>query len=105
MNPSNRPNVRALQDRDKNLAAMLKLFCLRASQTFDHVLAGRMLMIDAADMLADAACASGLTAAVGDDAIQKMLAAAFASASAECDKHNRRKSHDGEAREQGEGQR
>ena len=43
-------------------------------------------MIDAVDLLADAACASGLTAAVGDDAVQKMLAAAFAAAVSEGDR-------------------
>ncbi len=65
---------------DTKLAAQLDLFCMRAAQIFDHVLAGRLPMIDAADMLHTAACASGLAAAVGEDAIQKMLAAAFASA-------------------------
>lgn len=84
--PSHKPKRAPPQEPDKLLAAQLNLLALRASQTFDHVLAGRMLLIDAADMLADAACASGLTAAVGTDAIQKLLACAFASASAERDR-------------------
>jgi hypothetical protein len=71
---------------DRVLAGQLSLFTIRAGEVFDHVLAGRMNLLDAADMLADAACASGLTAAVGDDAIQKILSAAFASASAERDR-------------------
>lgn len=86
-------NVQEPRTSDAMLSAQLSLFCLRAAQTFDHVIAGRMHLLDAADMLADAACSSGLTASVGHNSIQKCLAAAFASASAsrdraEADKRN-----------------
>lgn len=43
-------------------------------------------MVDAADVLYDASVASGLEASVGTDQIQKLMAAAFASASASRDR-------------------
>lgn len=85
MSDPNTPNVGEPQG-DKVLDAQLALFALRASQIFDRVLTGKLLMVDAADLLQDAAIASGLDAAVGTDAVQKILACAFASASAERDR-------------------
>lgn len=79
------PNVRPVQE-DKHLAAQLSLFTLRAAEIFDKVLTGKMLMPDAADLLHDASISSGLDAAVGTDQVQKLLAAAFASASADRDR-------------------
>jgi hypothetical protein len=43
-------------------------------------------MLDVADALYDAACSSGLTDALGDDGVQMVMAAAFATASAEADR-------------------
>jgi hypothetical protein len=71
---------------DPQLSAQLQLFVIRAAEIFGRVLAGRMLIIDAADLLYDASIASGLDASVGTDTVQKIMAAAFASASAERDK-------------------
>jgi hypothetical protein len=79
------PNV-STPSADKVLAAQLALFTIRAAEIFDSVMTGRMLMVDAADLLQDASVSSGLDDAVGTDAIQKLLAAAFASASASRDK-------------------
>lgn len=78
--------VQAPRSDDAVLSMRLSLFCLRAAEVFDSVLAGRILMVDAADMLHDASVSSGLADAVGHDAVQKMLCAAFANASASRDK-------------------
>ena len=80
--------MQAPHTSDATLSRQLELFAVRASEVFDRVLTGKLTLIDGVDLLADAACASGLTASVGDDAVQKMLAAAFASASASRDKHH-----------------
>ena len=71
---------------DHQLSAQLKLFTIRAAEIFDRVLIGQMLIIDAADILYDASVASGLEASVGTDQIQKLMACAFASASASRDR-------------------
>ena len=70
---------------DHQLSARLNLFAIRAADIFDRVLTGKMLMYDAADLLYDASVASGLEASVGTDQIQKLMACAFASASASRD--------------------
>lgn len=80
----NTSSAKSVQAADGD--AQLKLFVIRAAQVFDHCLAGTMAIIDAADLLHDAATASGLVARYGEDGIQKVMAAAFASASAERDK-------------------
>ena len=86
MQTQDAPNVRLPQEPDKHLEAQLALFTIRAAEIFDSVLTGRMLMVDAADLLHDASVSSGLDAAVGTDAIQKLMVAAFASASADRDR-------------------
>jgi hypothetical protein len=63
----------------------IELFAIRAAQIFNRVLSGKLLIIDAADILYDAAVASGLESAIGTDNVQKIMACAFASASAERD--------------------
>jgi hypothetical protein len=68
------------EERDKKLAAQLELFTTRAVQIFEGVEAGRILMVDGADLLHDAAEASGLIAAIGEDNLQRLLAACFANA-------------------------
>ena len=60
------------------VGAQLKLLTLRACGLADLVTAGAMHFLDAVDVCYDAACASGLVAAIGDDQVQKLLAAAFA---------------------------
>jgi hypothetical protein len=55
----------------------LSLFAIRASELADRVHAGQLSFIDAVDMAYSAAQWSGLTESVGDDAVQKILAAAF----------------------------
>jgi hypothetical protein len=74
---------------DYQLNAQLDLFAIRAAEIFDRVLTGKMLMVDAADLLFDASVASGLDANVGTDQVQKIMAVAFASASAERDKQTK----------------
>jgi hypothetical protein len=74
---------------DSQLSAQLRLFAIRAAEIFDRVLICKMLIVDAADILYDASIASGLDASVGTDQVQKIMAAAFASASAERDKQTK----------------
>jgi hypothetical protein len=62
------------EERDKKLAAQLELFTTRAVQIFEGVEAGRILMVDGADLFHDAAEASGLIAAIGEDNLQRLLA-------------------------------
>jgi hypothetical protein len=74
---------------DCQLSAQLDLFTIRAVEIFHRVLAGEILMVDAADLLYDASISSGLDASVGTNTVQKVMAAAFASASAERDKQTK----------------
>lgn len=74
---------------DPHLNAQLDLFAVRAAEIFDRVLTGKILMCDAADILHDASVASGLEASVGTDQVQKLMAVAFASASASRDRTER----------------
>lgn len=63
---------------DRFVVAQLSLFAIRASEMSDRVAAGRIVFLDGIDLLHDAAVASGLVDAVGDDYIQAIMAAAFA---------------------------
>ena len=66
-------------DRSAQLVcAQLELLALRAIEMADRITAGNVGFLDGVDLIYDAACASGLVDAVGDDAIQKLMAAAFA---------------------------
>jgi hypothetical protein len=58
--------------------AQLELLAIRASELADRVSAGQIGFLDAIDMAHSAAEWSGLTERVGDDQIQKLLAASFA---------------------------
>lgn len=66
--------------------AQAELFAIRAAEIFGNVLSGKMLMLDAADILYDASISSGLESAIGTDSVQRIMAAAFASASASHDR-------------------
>jgi len=55
----------------------LKLLALRCIDLADRVIAGQLQFIDAVDMAYSAAQWAGLTESVGDDVVQKVLAAAF----------------------------
>jgi hypothetical protein len=55
----------------------LSLLAIRASELADRVQCGEIGFIDAVDMAYSAAQWSGLTETTGDDAVQKILAAAF----------------------------
>jgi hypothetical protein len=55
----------------------LELFAIRCSELAGRVLAGTIPFIDAIDMAHSAAVWSGLVESVGDDGIQKVMAAAF----------------------------
>ena len=56
----------------------LELLAIRSAELADRVTAGQIGFIDAVDAAYSAAQWAGLTEAVGDDAIQKILAAVFA---------------------------
>ena len=64
----------------------IELFAIRAAEIFEHVLTGKMLICDATDVLHDAAVYSGLEDAIGPDNVQRLMCAAFASASASHDR-------------------
>lgn len=55
----------------------LELFAIRASELADRVAAGQIAFIEAVDMAYSAAQWAGLADSVGDDAVQKIMAAAF----------------------------
>jgi hypothetical protein len=55
----------------------LELFAIRCSELADRVVAGNLAFIDAVDMGYSAAIWSGLVDGVGDDAVQKVMFAAF----------------------------
>lgn len=74
------------QQAQKRLDAQLRLFSIRCAEVFERVLSGKLGMLDAVDMLHDASIASGLDDSVGTDAVQRVMSAAFASASASRDK-------------------
>jgi hypothetical protein len=57
--------------------SQLDLFAVRCSELADRVVAGRLGFINAVDMAYSAAEWSGLVEMVGDDAVQKVMAAAF----------------------------
>ena len=59
------------------VAAQLSLLAIRASELADQVTHGQIGFIDAVDLAYSAAQWSGLTERAGDDAVQKILAAAF----------------------------
>jgi hypothetical protein len=58
----------------------LEIFALRAAEIADRVAAGRLGFIDGVDMAYSAAQWAGLVDDVGEDIVQSILAAAFASA-------------------------
>jgi hypothetical protein len=62
-------------------SGQIELFAIRASELADRVAAGQISFIDAVDMAYSAAVWSGLADSIGDDAIQKVLQAAFANTS------------------------
>ena len=55
----------------------LCLFAIRCSELRDRVVADELPFIEAIDFAYSAAEISGLVASVGDDAVQKIMAAAF----------------------------
>lgn len=58
----------------------IQLFAIRTCELADRASAGDIGFIDAVDMSYSAAIWSGLADKIGDDAIQKILAACFATA-------------------------
>jgi hypothetical protein len=56
----------------------LAIFVQRAFELSDRVAAGELDLIDGVDMAYEAANWSGLTETIGDDAVQAILAEAFA---------------------------
>jgi hypothetical protein len=59
------------------VAAQLSLLAIRVSQLADQVTRGQINFLDAVDLAYDAAVSAGLVETVGDDQIQKLLAACF----------------------------
>jgi hypothetical protein len=62
-------------------SSQIELFAIRASELADRVAAGQMSFIDAIDTAYSAAIWSGLVDSIGDDAVQKVMQAAFANIS------------------------
>jgi hypothetical protein len=58
----------------------IELFAIRASELADRVCAGDIGFINGVDMLYSAAVWSGLIDKIGDDAVQAIMSAAFATA-------------------------
>ena len=58
----------------------IDLFAIRTSELADRTMAGDIGFIDTVDMAYSAAVWSGLADKIGDDAVQKIMAAAFATA-------------------------
>ena len=56
----------------------MAIFVQRSFELADRVAAGELELIDAVDMAFEAARWSGLTESIGDDAVQAILAEAFA---------------------------
>jgi hypothetical protein len=65
------------------VSAQLRLLAIRGSELADQVTHGQINFLDAVDVAYDAAVAAGLVDAVGDDQIQKLLAACFGGIGAE----------------------
>jgi hypothetical protein len=61
--------VNALPDFTKRQA---ELFAIKCTEFADRVAAGRIALLDAVDLLHDAAVSSGLVEAIGDDAVQAL---------------------------------
>jgi hypothetical protein len=55
----------------------LELFAIRCSELADRVVEGDLQFIESIDFAYSAAEISGLVASIGDDAVQKVMAAAF----------------------------
>jgi hypothetical protein len=55
----------------------LELFAIRCSELAERVAAGNLLFLDAVDLAYSAADFAGLVEVAGDDAVQKVMAAAF----------------------------
>jgi hypothetical protein len=66
--------------REDYISRQLARFAERASELADRVAAGRLRFVDGVDIAYEAAVWSGLSDDVGDDAVQRVLATAFATA-------------------------
>jgi hypothetical protein len=77
MNVKNRNT--ASQARDFT-TCQIELFAIRSAELAERVYAGRMLFLDGVDLLFDAAIWSGLVDEIGVDDVQRLMAAAFATA-------------------------
>jgi hypothetical protein len=62
---------------DNRQAKQIELLALRSFELADRVASGELQFLDAVDVAFDAAVASGLADAVGDDIIQAVLSTAF----------------------------
>lgn len=63
-------------------ARQIELFAIRCSELADRVAGGQIAFTEAVNMAYSAAQWSGLIDSVGDDAVQKVMTAAFAKAGA-----------------------
>jgi len=61
----------------KFLVCQTELFAIKCCEFAERVAAGRIAFLDAVDLLHDAAVSCGLVEAIGDDAVQKIMAASF----------------------------
>jgi hypothetical protein len=65
---------------DDHTRAQLELLAIRSGELADRVAAGEIKFLDAVDMSYSAAVWSGLIDNAGDEAVQAVMAAAFATA-------------------------
>jgi hypothetical protein len=65
---------------ERHITRQLAILTLRSFELADRVAVGELKLIDGVDMALEAARWSGLTESIGDDAVQAILAEAFAGA-------------------------
>jgi hypothetical protein len=65
---------------ERHITRQLAILTLRSFELADRVAVGELELIDGVDMALEAARWSGLTESIGDDAVQAILAEAFAGA-------------------------
>jgi hypothetical protein len=70
----------AIEPERRLVARQMELFAIRCAQMVERIAAREVRFLDGVDILYDAAIWSGLADSAGDDAVQRVLAAAFINA-------------------------
>jgi hypothetical protein len=74
------PNGAQVSQANDFTRAQLELFSIRGAELAERVAVGQIKFLDAIDLLYDAATSSGLIENAGDEAVQAIMACAFAGA-------------------------